>query len=106
MTALRFLSEKYTLSGAIVMPMPITDLEAALREAFPDADIRIERSFPCDPPRAAGRGRWNMGSGASTSFYKTILLAAAVALAGTSQSLAAGQTVTVSGDSKPSEGGK
>ena len=47
-----------------------------------------------------------MRSGASTFFYKTILLAAAVALAGTSQSLAAGQTVTVSGDSKPSECGK
>ena len=47
-----------------------------------------------------------MRSGASTFFYKTILIAAAVALAGTSQSLAAGQTVTVSGDSKPSECGK
>jgi len=47
-----------------------------------------------------------MRSGASAFFCKTVLLAAAAALAGTGPSLATGQTVTVSGDSKNSECGK
>ena len=46
-----------------------------------------------------------MRSGASAFFYKTVVLAATAALAGSSPSLAAGQTVAVSGDSVPSECG-
>ena len=46
-----------------------------------------------------------MGSRASGFFYKTVVLAAAAALAGSGPSLAAGQTVLVSGDSVPSECG-
>jgi hypothetical protein len=46
-----------------------------------------------------------MGSGASAFFYRTVVLAATAALAVSGPSLAAAQTVTVSGDSVPSECG-